>query len=361
MPPSVGKPLLQTLFSGFIGQGPRVDQFEKELANYIHNPYSLTLNSGTSAIQLALRLAHVGYSDEVITTPMTCTATNMPILASGAKIVWADIDPVTGNIDPKDVKQKITSKTKAIIAVHWGGYPCDMEELNVIAHSHGIRVIEDAAHAWGAEYHEQKIGNHSDFIIFSLQAIKHITTVDGGALFCRSEKDYHRGKLLRWYGIDRETPRKDFRCEEDISEWGYKFHMNDLCASIGIEQIKHLDGIVAKHRKNALFYDQAFKNLKGITTIPWKSDRKSSYWIYTIHVEKRDLFKEFMKEKGIMASCVHARNDTHTAFREFRTNTIPNVGKFTRTMVCIPVGWWLTSAELKYVADCIRLFVTKQA
>ena len=199
MPKSVQEPLLEILFSGFIGQGPQVEKFEKILAKYIGNPYPLTVNSGTSALQLALRLAGIQLGDEVISTPMTCTATNMPILAAGAKIVWADIDRLTGNISAASIEEKITSKTKAIIAVHWGGYPCDMMAINAVAKKYNIKVIEDGAHAFGAEYMQQKIGNHSDYVMFSFQAIKHITTVDGGVLFVRTKEDYQRGKLLRWY------------------------------------------------------------------------------------------------------------------------------------------------------------------
>src|SRR6185369_10589141 len=125
------------------------------------------------------------------------------------KIVWADIDPETGNISAASIKSRITEKTKAIIVVHWGGLPVDLEEINAIAKAANLKVIEDAAHALGAQYQGSKLGVHSDFVCFSFQAIKHITTVDGGALLCKSEEDYHRGKLLRWYGIDREQPRAD--------------------------------------------------------------------------------------------------------------------------------------------------------
>ena len=257
-PETVKEDLWNTFTSGYIGQGPKVEEFEKQLGSFFKNKNVLTLNSGTSGLQLALRLSNVTWGDEVISTPMTCTATNMPILAAGAKIVWADIDPKTGNIDPNDIEKKITAKTKAIMMVHWGGNPCDIEAIHKLAKDKNIKVIEDAAHAFGAHYQGKKIGSHSDFVVFSLQAIKHITTVDGGLLLCKSSEDYERGKLLRWYGIDREDNRKDFRCEKDIKEWGYKFHMNDVCATIGLEQLKYVESIIEKQRKNAQFYDESF-------------------------------------------------------------------------------------------------------
>lgn len=360
MPESVSEPLMKTLFSGYIGQGPRVDEFEGILGRYIGNPHVVTLNSATSGLQLALRLAGVGPGTEVITTPMTCTATNMPILAMGADIVWADVDPETGNLSAADVARKITPRTKAILAVHWGGYSCDLVALNALAKKHGIKLIEDAAHAFGAEYKGAKIGTHSDYVVFSFQAIKHISTVDGGALFCRDEADYKRAKLLRWYGIDREEKgRTDFRCESDIAEWGYKFHMNDVCAVIGIEQMKYVDGILAKHRANAKFYDEALRGIAGVRPVKTQPDVRSAYWLYTLHVDRRDAFMPFMKERGVATSKVHNRNDIHTTFRKFAAKSLPGLERFFDTMVCIPVGWWVTEADRKHVVESIRAFAAQ--
>lgn len=359
MPEEVKGPLVETIMSGYIGQGPKVEQFESMLAEYIGNPYAVTVNSGTAGLQLALRLANVGYGDEVITTPMTCTATNMPILAAGAKIVWADIDPVTGNIDPKDIERKITPRTKALMAVHWGGYPCDMEEINAIAKKHKLKVIEDGAHSFGAEYKGKKIGTHSDFVMFSFQAIKHITTVDGGAVFCKNKDDYQRAKLLRWFGIDREGARKDFRCEEDIKEWGYKFHMNDISAVVGIAQMPHIDRIVTSQRDNAAFYDRELSKINGVKVIPWASDRRSAVWLYTFHIQNRDEYRKFMHENGVAVSQVHARNDTHTCFAPYQSTTIPNVDKFVSSMICIPVGWWVNQEDRQYIVDKTREFSQK--
>lgn len=359
MPQSVEAPVLETLRSGFIGQGPKVEAFESKIKEYFDHPYPLTLNCGTSGLHLALRLANVGLGDEVITTPMTCTATNMPILASGAKIVFADIDTETGNILPSSIAKRITEKTKAIMIVHWGGGPCDIEEINDIAKTNGLKVIEDAAHAMGAEYKGRKLCGHSDYVMFSLQAIKHISTIDGGILFCKDEADYKRGKLLRWYGIDRETNEKAFQCEADIKEWGYKYHMNDVCAAIGIEQFKYIDGILEKNRANADFYDKAFTDLQGVRSIKYKSDRRSAYWLYTIHVDRLDPFMKFMKEKNVMVSQVHARNDIHTIFKPYVV-PLPNTDTFVSSMVSIPGGWWITADERQYIADSVAAFAGSQ-
>jgi perosamine synthetase len=350
MPKSVMRPLRKVLFSGFVGQGPQVEKFEEKLAPWFGSENVLTLNSGTSALQLALRLARVGPGDEVISTPMTCVATNQPVLAAGAKIVWADIDPHTGNIDPEDVAKKITSRTKAILVVHWGGYPCELARINALASSHGIKVIEDACHAFGASYHGQPVGSISDFTCFSFQAIKEITTVDGGALVCRSRKDSERGRLLRWYGIDRRENRKDFRCEADIKELGYKFHMNDVAATIGIEQLKYARKNLEKTRKNAAKYDRAFLSFTEVTPLRYQNDRVSSYWLYTLHVKKPLFFMEQMKKAKIVVSRVHARNDKHTVFKEFLVN-LPGVDDFVSKQMCIPVGWWLTPLETDWIVS----------
>jgi dTDP-4-amino-4,6-dideoxygalactose transaminase len=355
MPESVADPLLETLFSGFIGQGPKVEEYEAILSKYFGNKNVVTLNSGTGAIQLALRLANVGVGDEVISTPMTCTATNMPILAAGADIIWADIDETTGLISPDSIESKITNKTKAIHMVHFGGIPCDIDAINEIARSHNIKTIEDGAHALGSEYKGKKIGNHSDFIIFSLQAIKHITTIDGGLLLCKSEEDSKRAKLLRWYGIDRDSPREDFRCEENIVEYGYKLHMNDISAVIGIEQMKYVDELVNKHISNAEFYDKNLCNLDKIKLIPRSDDALSASWLYTMHVEERDHFMAYMSDNNIATSKVHERNDKHDCFAKSACS-LPGVDLFCSSQISIPVGWWLTGEQRQYIAEVIQKY-----
>ncbi len=344
----------EVLLSGYIGQGPRVDLFEEKLKSWMSSPYILTLNSGTSSLHLALRLAGVGFGDEVVSTPMTCMATNLPILANGARIVWADIDPNTGNISPQSVREKITGKTRAIICVDWGGCPCDLDELQAIADDHKIKLIEDAAHGFGSRYKDKLVGGIADFTCFSFQAIKHLTTIDGGALICKDPDDYRRGKLLRWFGIDRNGPRTDFRCEEDVMEYGYKFHMNDVSAAIGLAQLNHVASVLDAHRKNAEFYNEQFSGLssKGLELLNHRSDRMGSYWLYTMKVENRLSFMNAMKEKNITVSQVHARNDGHTVFKEFRS-FLPGVDAFVQKQVSIPVGWWLSSEEREYIADSV--------
>ena len=354
MPESVMEPLKATLMSGYVAQGPRVEEFEKALSARLQAPYPLTVNSATSGIHLALRLAGVGQGDEVITTPLTCPATNWPILSLGAIPVWADVDEDTCNIDPRTIEPLITPRTKALIFVHWGGSPVDLDAIWEIAQRHGLKVIEDCAHAFGSTYQNKHVGTQSDFGVFSFQAIKHLTTVDGGLVVAGNRADYDRGKLMRWYGIDRnEQGRADFRCESDVLEWGWKFHMNDVAATIGLEQLKHVDGVIAKHQDNAAFYTRELQNVPGVTLLTPGGDRTSSFWLYTIKVEERDRFILAMKERGIVASRVHERNDKHTVVKAYR-RPLPQLDRLVQQMVCIPVGWWVSEEDRHYVVESIR-------
>ncbi len=358
MPKDVDKPLLEVLHSGYIGQGPKVEEFEKKLSKFLDNPNVLTVNSGTSALHLSLRLAGVGAGDEVITTPMTCSATNEPIFSFGAKIVWADVFPQNGLIDPSSVEKKITKKTKAIICVDWGGSVCDLDKLMKIANKHGIKLIEDGAHSFGSTYKGRRVGSIAHFTCFSFQAIKHITTVDGGALTTLSAKDYKRGKLLRWYGIDREAKVVgDSRIDIDIPEWGYKFHMNDVAAVIGISQMNSISDILKKHRDNAKYFlkninDKYFQHPVTL----W--DQNSSFWLYTLVLptsKEREKFSEFMAKNGVATSRVHRRNDDYSAFPKSK-ETLKGVSYFYDREMCIPVHWGLTGAEVKKIVKLCNAF-----
>ena len=359
MADSVDKPLLETLHSGFIGEGPKVLEFEEILKNHLQTENVLTTNSGTSALHLIYHMI-IGNTKlkRVLTTPITCTATNNPIVLNNANIGWVDVDPITGNITPQTLKEALNYYyADAVSIVHWGGNPCDVEEISNICKEHNLKLIEDGAHSLGMKYNKKPFGYYSDFAIHSFQAIKHITAGDGGCLICKSKEDYERAKLLRWYGIDRTIKEGiDLRCELDIIEAGYKFHMNDIAATIGIENFKHLDEILAKHRENAAYYDSVFEG--KIKYAPQNPNGKASYWLYTIHVNNRDELMQKLKEEGIMSSKVHSRNDTHSMFAEFKRD-LPGVDEFNRTHLCIPVGWWVTEQDREYIAKKVLEYADK--
>lgn len=379
MSPTAKDEVGKVLESGYIGQGPKVDEFENKLKERFKTDYVLTTNSATSAEHLALHLLKKPYTavrdggtyrynewkgikdgDEILAPPLSCMATNEPILLNNFRIKWVDTDPATFNMDLDDLARKITPSTKAIMLVHWGGYPNDLIKIKKIQDmayaNFGFRpaVIEDCAHAFGSKLDGQPIGSHGNICTFSFQAIKHLTSVDGGALVLPHQNLYNRGKLLRWYGIDRTSSKIDFRCESDVSEIGYKFHMNDVNATIGMENLKDVDEkVIAIHKDNAGFYDKELEGVGGIT-LPTRNPRmESSFWIYSILVDAKREFMDYMKECGIMVSQVHERNDIHSALREYKS-LLPNLDKITPRLISIPVGWWVTKEDREYIVDCIK-------
>jgi dTDP-4-amino-4,6-dideoxygalactose transaminase len=341
-----------TLMSGYIGQGERCEEFEAAFGELVGAPEPpLLLNSCTSAIDLALHLCGVGPGDEVISTPVTCTATNSPIVTRGARIVWADVDPLTGCVDPADVARKVTDRTKVVIAVDWAGRACEYGTLHraTMTTERPIPVIEDAAHALLARYDGVSIARiGGDYVTYSLQAIKHLTTGDGGVLIT-PEWETERARLLRWYGLDRRSGA-DFRCAQDIREVGYKYQSNDIAASIGLANLPHAEGLVAAHRANAAYYDRALVNLPGITLPP--PDPGCSYWLYSMLVEDRDAFMAHMAERGVATSRVHRRNDSHPAFH-FPSGPLPGVDYFDAHHVAIPVGWWLSERDRERITALV--------
>ena len=242
------KNVKKVLSSRWIGQGPLVDKFESKFKSMFGKKnHSLATGSGTDALHLSYILAGLKKGDEVIAPIFTCTATNIPFLYMGIKIKFADIDPETMNISVNSVKKLISKKTKAIICMHYGGLPCDLDELQKLATKYKIPLIEDAAHALGATFNKKPIGSISDFTMFSFQAIKHITTADGGMLCIKNKSLLKQAKRIRWFGIDREKKQKA-TWENDIFEIGYKYQMTDLGASVGLEGLKDFTKVL-KHRK----------------------------------------------------------------------------------------------------------------
>ncbi len=373
------KQVNETLTSGFITQGPKVDQFENELSHFFKHEYVLTLNSATSGLTLALRLlmkesndksdpmgAWPGFNKEkdiVLTPALTCFATNAAILANGCKIGWIDTDNSTANVSIEDIKNKLNENTKVVYIVHWGGYPVDLDSLKELQEEHfakygyRFRIVEDCAHAFGAEYKGKMLSNHGNICVFSLQAIKHLTTGDGGLITLPTEALYEKAKLLRWFGIDRNKRnynRKDFRLENDIEEYGYKFHMNDINASIGLANLPHMEDLLSKDRHNYQYLYENLKDIEDITLFENKEDRKGSAWLFTMKVHRKTEFIEKMKEYGIATSQVHNRNDINSCVSEFKT-FLPNLDILETELICIPVGWWLTKEDLEYMIEKITL------
>jgi len=375
MSEDVLEPINKVLMSGQLTQGPKVEEFETKLKEYINNPYIVTLNSATAGLTLATRLLKnedktndwPGFNEEidvVLTPALTCFATTAAILANNVNIKWLDVDLDTANICLQDLKNKLNGKTKIIYLVHWGGNPVDLDELDKICEEHkeqyGFKpmVVEDCAHSFGAEYNGNKIGSNKNICVFSLQAIKHLTTGDGGFITLPNEELYERCKLLRWYGINRDKRNykgKDLRLENDIVEYGYKFHMNDINATLGTYNLPHMDGLLEKNRRNAKMLDEGLKDINDIQLLKPNPKCNSAYWLYTIRVlnGKKQEFMDKMKEANIMTSQVHNRNDINSCVKEFE-EILPNIDIIEKELVCIPVGWWLEEKDMEYIISNIK-------
>jgi dTDP-4-amino-4,6-dideoxygalactose transaminase len=346
-----------TLRGRWIGQGPKVDIFEEQFTNTF-NPggHSISVGAGTHALHLSYLLANFKPGDEVIVPLFTCTATNIPFLYMGVKVVFADIDVKTMNVSIDSVKSKINSKTKGIVVVHYGGLPCDMGALLDIAKKHNLLIIEDAAHALGAKYYGRTIGSISDFTMFSFQAIKHITTGDGGMVtFKNSEETYERAKRLRWFGIDRCAKQMGV-WENDIEDIGYKYQMNDISAGMGIAGLKSFDSVLSKRK---LLLNRYFENLSDYSRITLvgditNKDIEHAAWLITIYVDVNRIgLMNKLRENNIESAQVHYRNDRYSIFGG-RQKIFNNMDQVEDRYLVLPLHPKMNISDVDRVCDVIK-------
>lgn len=355
--------LREVFDSGFVNEGEQVTAFQRAVSRNLGVDGLVLTNACTSALTLALKIAGVGPGTEVITTPMTCIATNTPIENLGGRIVWADIDPHSGLIDPEDVARKITPATRAIMAVAWAGTPCDLDALDAIAAERGVKLIHDAAHAYGATWRGRPLSEFADFTCYSFQAIKHLSCGDGGAIVCRDADDHHLASKLKWFGYDRDAHKDEkgdwkgqsWSADIEPGEVGYKYNMNNIAAAIGLSQIPFIDSILRAHRRNARVYHKAFEDSASIRSVTIPDHAKSSYWVYTARIAddratRRDVLLRELNREGIAAGLVHLPNDDYSAFAPYKSD-LPGVRRFAKCQISLPCGWWLTEDDCRHIAD----------
>lgn len=342
----------KTLCTRWIGQGEQVDEFEQAFKKKFNIKQScLAVNSGTSALHLAYILAGIKEGDEVITSVFTCSATNTPLLWMQAKPVFADCKKCTLNIDVNDVKRKITDKTKAIVYVNYGGMPCDIEMLQIIADKYNISLISDSAQALGGQYKNQYIGNHANYTCFSFQAIKHITTGDGGMLVL-PDKQYEKAKRLRWFGIDREAKLKGI-WENDIKDIGYKYQMTDISAAMGIEGLKEFDKTLAYRKKLFNRYYELLENADGIKLSGNNhSNKEHAAWLITAFVENRKRFIKKLNDAGVESGQVHYRNDQYTIFDG--RQSMQNMDMVEDKYIVLPLHTKMSVKDVEYICKIIK-------
>lgn len=353
--PDAPQRVSEVLASTMLSEGRIVKEFESQLASNLGMVHPAGLNSGTSALHLALEVAGVGAGDEVILSPQTFIASAITIVQVGATPVFADIQYETGNIDPTAIEQRITPRTKAIMAVHWGGYPCDMAEIQAIATRHNLVVIEDAAHAPGATYRGQAIGSISDYTCFSFQAIKHITTGDGGALCAKDPAKAREVFRRRWFGIDRaHSPVSELgEREYDLTDVGFKYHLSDYSAALGLANLQGFGERMAWRRMLVARYQQGLAAVPGIRLFTHQPDRESAHWLFGFHVENRLSFIRSLKAQGIAASVVHDGIDHNTLFGGKRLDLV-NQRRYDETQIHIPLHDALSLEQVDYIVAAIK-------
>ncbi len=332
----------------WIGEGNLVKKFEDKFAKKFNLPHCLMTNSGTSALWLAYDLVGLEEGDEVISTVLTCTATHIPLLHKKVRIKFADIQPDTLTIDPTNVEKKITKKTRAIIGVTLGGIPLN-ERIFKIGRKYNIPVIVDSC---------QSIGyNKGDYIAYSFQAIKQITTCDGGMLICRNKKDHKRARLLRWFGIDREQKAKKGwqawqgrKMTFDIQELGYKFQPTNLDAMLGLTGLEDFNKVTKHRKKLAGVYRQQLQGLPGIKLL---NDKRSACWLFGILVDNRDKFAKALENQGIGTNVVHLRNDIYKIFGGKRLN-LPNMNKVEFNYLYLPLHNRLKKKDILKICQIIK-------
>jgi perosamine synthetase len=361
--PSFGEEELEALRepfkTGWIGLGPKTREFEKRFAEYIGTRFAVALNSGTAALHLALKVLNIE-GMEVITTPMTFISTNHAILYNGGIPVFVDIEPDTLNINPTEIEKNITPKTKVLLVVHYGGHACDMDSILEIAKEKNISVVEDTAHGCGGEYKGQKLGSLGDFGCFSFHAVKNMSTGEGGMITTDDPELYRRLLKLRWMGISKDTWSREEKDEKyswyyNVDEVGFKYHMNDIPAAIGLVQLKKLEKMNLRRKEITERYDEGLKSLKWLEIPVIRSYAKPSHHNYVIKVEKRDQLNIYLQEKGISTGVHYIPNNQYEMYRSFRGDT-PISDFVWKKLLTLPLFPDLKDEEVDFIIREIKEF-----
>lgn len=353
--------VVDVLKSDFLTTGPKIAEFEQTVADYVGAKYAVAISNGTSALHAACFAAGIGPGDEVITTPLTFAASANCVLYCGGTPVFADVDPKTYNIDPEDIQRKITDRTKAIIAVHLAGQPCDMDAIHSIAREHGLIVIEDGAHALGSVYKGKKVGSMSDMTTFSFHPVKPITTGEGGMIVTDNEDFYKKMILFRSHGITRDDSmmtRNDGPWFYQQFDLGYNYRITDIQCALGCSQMKKLDRFLARRKEIVARYNEAFADCDNIITPYQLSDTESGWHLYIVQVkncDRRQVF-EAMREKGIGVNVHYIPVYMHPYYQEHGYENVhcANAEEIYSHIISLPLYPGLTSEQQDYVIDTLK-------
>jgi len=356
IPKEAGEEVKKIIDKGWINTGEKEKEFSEALKKKFNWIHCILTNSCTSALRLVLSHIGVSYGDEVITTPWTMIATNTAILEQGAKPVFVDIKYDTLNIDPSKIEEKITDRTKAIMMVHYAGYPCDHTKICKIALENNLHVIEDAAQALGSKYRGKYIGRLGEYCCFSFQTVKIINTGDGGAITCQYIEDADRLRAKSWFGIHREKRKKTFlgKFPEDIIELGYKYNMNDITATLGLVSLKYFDKVLEKRQEIGKIYFEELSNLRNIKLLNYNfKEKETNFWMFPMHVKKRNKFVRYMLDRNIEVGIHNHRNDKWSIFGGVQKDLI-NTGKVEKDIIHIPIHQDLSNNDIEFIIKEIK-------
>lgn len=353
----------EVLRSGWIGLGPKTKEFEEKFAAYMGCRYAVGVNSATAALHLGMMIMNVE-GGEVITTPMTFVSTNHAILYNNAEPVFCDIEPDSLNLDAGKIEPLITKKTKAIVVVHYGGYAADMDRIIALARKHNLKVIEDSAHACGGEHKGKKLGTVGDVGCFSFHAVKNLATGDGGMITTNDPAAYAKLMKLRWVGISKDTwsredkDTKQYSWYYNVEGLGYKYHMNDIIAALGLVQLAKLEAGNQRRREITAAYSKAFAVQPQIE-IPRAKEymNKPACHNYVIKVQERDRLNAHLKERGITTGVHYIPNNHYDMYKKYRGATPVSSGVWSR-LLTLPLFPGLKPEEVKHVTDSVLDFFT---
>ena len=342
MPENITSGIEDILYSDKLSFGNKGKEFEEKLASYIGNDKVLTISSYNQALLIVLATLGLKPGDEIIASPVSCLASNQPFVVKGLKVVWADINPLSGTLSVDDVRSRITSKTKAIFHNHYCGYLGEIEAMNALGKEFGIPVIDDCIEAFGSELNGEKTGNlGTDITVFSFQTVRLPNTIEGGALVFNNQEMFEKAKMIRDYGIDRTSFRNELNeinPDCDIKLEGYGALMGEMNSYIGIKQLENLDSLIKKQRTNAVFWGDKIQKEKNLKSLSPAVNSIPNRWVYGVLAKNKiDTIKKY-REKGFYSTSVHINNNIYSIFGN-KTN-LNGVNEFINHFVALPCGWW---------------------
>jgi len=357
--------VIRVLKSDWLTQGPKIKEFEDALCKYTGARYAVAVSSGTAALHIACLAANIKRDDEVITSPITFVASANSILYCGGTPVFADIQEDTINIDPEEIKKKISPNTKAIIPVHFAGHPCDLEEISLIAQKHNLLVIEDAAHALGAEYKNTKIGSckYSDMAIFSFHPVKSITTGEGGVILTNNKEIFKKLLILRNHGIAKEKAELMNKNEGpwyyEMQELGFNYRITDLQCALGVSQLKKLKKFLERRRELISIYNRNLHKIDKVNLPIEKPYVKSAWHIYYVRLKessKRSLIFEELQKFNIGVQVhyipVHLQSYYRNRFG-YKVGDYLKAEDYYKSTITLPLYPKMTNDEIQYVVDIL--------